>query len=178
MNFYLADTHYGHANILKYSKRPFSSVEEMNEAMITNHNAVVSDNDDVYFDGDFSYKGGDPVQYLKRLKGRKHLIIGSHDSGILSSPEARKYFVEIEQMIKVNDNGTKIVLFHCPIVEWEGYYNGVLHFYGHVHNNFQNPTTRYAYEMPNAYNIGVDIIGFTPKTLGQILEIYAHRKDY
>ena len=31
MTFYTADTHFGHANILKLCNRPFETIEEMNE---------------------------------------------------------------------------------------------------------------------------------------------------
>ena len=35
MNYYIADTHFGHENVLKFDKRPFRSVDEMDEVLIT-----------------------------------------------------------------------------------------------------------------------------------------------
>ena len=171
MNYYIADMHLGHDNIRRLSNRPFNSVEEMDKTLIDNWNKVITNDDDVYILGDFSYKGGDPVKYLKQLKGKKHLIVGNHDGCILKPKDnaARKCFVEIKDIVTVNDNGTQIVLCHYPIVEWNGYYRSTLHFYGHVHNTFRNETTVYASNMKNAYNVGADIIGFTPKTLQQII---------
>lgn len=57
------------------------------------------------------------------------------------------------------------------LVEWNGYYRNVLHFYGHIHNNFDNETNQYISKVKNAYNVGVDIIGFMPKPLKEILEM-------
>ena len=169
MNYYIADTHFGHDNIRRLSNRPFKTIEEMDRAIIDNWNSRVSDNDVVYILGDFSYKSEDPISYLKQLKGRKHLIIGNHDSRLLKNPACKKYFVEISDIKMVNDNGTQIVCCHYPMVEWNGYYRNVLHFYGHIHNNFDNETNQYISKVKNAYNVGVDIIGFMPRTLGEIL---------
>ena len=169
MNYYIADTHFGHDNIRRLSNRPFNSVEEMDKVLIDNWNSKVTSNDDVYILGDFSYKGEDPIEYLKKLNGRKHLIVGNHDNKLLKNPNCKKYFVEIVDMKMVDDNGTQIVLCHYPMVEWNGYYRNVLHFYGHVHNTYHNETTRYARDMKKAYNVGVDVIGFSPCTLAEIV---------
>ncbi len=130
MNYYIADTHFGHNNILRLSNRPFNTVEEMDKVIIDNWNSRVTDNDDV----------------------------------------CKKYFIEIVDMKMVDDNGTQIVCCHYPMVEWDGYYRDVLHFYGHIHNNFDNETNQYISKVQNAYNVGVDIIGFMPRTLKEILE--------
>jgi len=170
MKYYIADTHFGHENIIRLSNRPFQTVEEMDNVMIAKWNEKITENDDVYILGDFSYKGKDPIFYLSQLKGRKYLIIGNHDTKLLKNPDHRQYFEEINSILMVDDGGTQICCCHYPMVEWNGYYRNVLHFYGHVHNTFHNATTQYAAQMPRAFNVGADIIGFTPRTLKEILE--------
>lgn len=168
-NFYIADTHFGHDNIRKLSHRPFNSIEEMDKTIINNWNNKVKPNDDVYILGDFTYKGKDYKHYLKQLNGKKHLIIGNHDSRTVRESRGTNDFVEVKQMLEINDNGHRIVLCHYPLVEWNGYYRGTYHFYGHVHNNYHNKTTCYAKNMHNAFNVGVDIIGFVPCTFDEIV---------
>lgn len=78
--FFIADTHFGDAGILRYEKRPFSSVEEMDEAMIRAWNSVVSQEDLVFHLGDVSMYGQEKTkEILTRLKGEKVLILGNHD---------------------------------------------------------------------------------------------------
>lgn len=169
MNYYVADLHLGHENIIKLSKRPFSSVKEMDEFIINSWNQVVTDNDDVYILGDISFKAQNVDKYLNRLKGKKHLIAGNHDSRILKDRSLRKYFVEITNMKTIIDGNYRIVLCHYPLVEWDGYYRETYHFYGHIHNNFHNATTQYISSIKNAFNVGVDVIGFRPKTAKEII---------
>ena len=40
-NFYIADTHLGHKNILKYDNRPFFTTEEMDNELVERWNAAV-----------------------------------------------------------------------------------------------------------------------------------------
>ena len=47
--FFTSDLHIGHKNIIEYSHRPFSNIEEMNETLIDNWNKTVPE-DGIVFD--------------------------------------------------------------------------------------------------------------------------------
>ena len=75
MNYYISDLHFDHKNVIKFDNRPFSDVEEMNQALINNWNSVVQNNDTVYILGDFCWGKADRwMEILKQLKGQKVLI--------------------------------------------------------------------------------------------------------
>ena len=82
--FFIADTHYGHDNIIKFCNRPFLNVKEMNEALIKNWNSIVSENDEVYHLGDVAMKN--PLiakQFLESVNGKIYLIKGNHEQSPL-----------------------------------------------------------------------------------------------
>ena len=47
--YFMADSHFNHANIIYFCQRPFASVAEMNEALIAKWNARVGKGDTVPF---------------------------------------------------------------------------------------------------------------------------------
>ena len=74
-DFFIADTHFGDEQIIRYENRPFASVEKMDSTLIEKWNACVAAEDTVYVLGDFSVYGEDKNQeILTELKGRKILI--------------------------------------------------------------------------------------------------------
>ena len=79
MKRYISDLHIGHGNVLKFDQRPFFTLDEMHETIISNWNSVVNKNDDVYILGDFAWKNDIGLEVLKQLKGNKFLILGNHD---------------------------------------------------------------------------------------------------
>ena len=102
-----SDTHFNHANIIKYCNRPFSSVEEMNEPIIANWNKVVSQGDTVYHLGDFALGNKSLIpDFLERLNGHISFIMGNHDNlDIMKSFETpfRCETVSWEDVIKVGE---------------------------------------------------------------------------
>ncbi len=39
--YFISDPHFGHKNVLEFEKRPFSTVEEMDQAIIDNVNYTI-----------------------------------------------------------------------------------------------------------------------------------------
>jgi len=168
--FFMSDPHFGHANMLNFESlsRPFRDVNEMDAAMIHNWNEVVSEKDEVYILGDVSWH--DPertLEILKRLHGKKYLILGNHDTQIIKNQELRKEFVWIKDYHRLNIDGLKIILFHYPIQDWDCKFHGAIHLYGHVHSNRNKSML---YEIPGSYNVCADVNGLAPVSLKQIRE--------
>lgn len=168
MIFYTSDLHIGHSNIIKLNNRPFSSVEEMNNVIIRNYQETVSNNDDVYILGDVVFKFPDsPERLFSQLPGQKHLIIGNHDAKLAKG--CYKFFESIDDYAKITDKERKVILFHYPILEWDGYFKGSYHLYGHIHNNTDNYTYEIISKIPRAYNVGVDVNNYKPVTLDELI---------
>ncbi len=79
--FFTSDTHFNHANIIKFCNRPFKDVEQMNDVMIANWNSVIGKDDTVFHLGDFCLGGAaEWTKILDRLNGKIYLIMGNHGS--------------------------------------------------------------------------------------------------
>ena len=170
MNYYISDLHFGHKNVIEFSGRPFSNIEEMDNTLITNWNSVVGKDDNVYIVGDFCYENEKPAKwYLEQLKGKKHLLIGNHDTDIIENYiEFRKYFESINQMFVVKDENNYIVICHYPMCEWSGFNNGYYHFYGHIHNK-KNIAYGIMRNFDTAFNVGAEILDYTPRTFDEVI---------
>jgi calcineurin-like phosphoesterase family protein len=65
--------------------------------------------------------------------------------------------------MELTDNDRFLVLFHYPMLSWNRQYHGSYHLFGHVHNNsFKHPH-------PNAFNVSVEVINYTPITFDDLL---------
>jgi calcineurin-like phosphoesterase family protein len=166
MNYYTADQHWGHQNIIKLCDRPFTSKHEMDRHMIEQWNSTVTDEDTVYHLGDFGYKAS--VSYLEgimqELKGKIIFIKGNHDKMTLTADSRCDRFESVHDMLEIDDDGHHIVLFHYPILEWPRYYNGSYHLFGHVHGNII-PSRLH----PRQADVGVDVWD-RPVTFNQIFD--------
>ena len=132
--FFIGDTHFGHSNIIRYDGRPFSSVDEMNEALIANWNRVVRDRDTVYHLGDVSMLRPEKTRaILDRLNGKICLIRGNHERAA-EDKLCRDRFEWIKDYHFLSLNGgIQIALFHYALRVWNKAHHGAWHLYGHSH---------------------------------------------
>lgn len=107
-----SDTHFNHANIIKYCDRPFENPAAMNEALIEKWNSRVKVNDIIYHLGDV-YSGDKPgmINIMARLNGHKRLVLGNHD--VMSDGILHKYFEKVMMWRIFKDE--KLMLSHVPV---------------------------------------------------------------
>lgn len=169
MNFYIGDTHFGHQLVLRFDNRPFSDVKEMDRVMIQLWNSRVQKDDNVYIVGDFAYRNEKPEEwYLKQLNGHKYLIIGNHDKKLLSNEKAMGYLEAADKMMHVSDDGKQICICHFPLAEWNGFYRGALHIYGHIHNR-KDDAWEFMKTRTRAYNAGCMLHSYMPVSLRELI---------
>ena len=173
--FFTSDTHFNHANIIKFCNRPFKDVEQMNDVMIANWNSVISKDDTVFHLGDFCLgSAAEWTKILDRLNGKIYLIMGNHDlknirQGFISR------FEHVAMQMRIEIGKKRIYLCHYPFLCFEGSYkDDVWQLFGHVHTRRSNSgidAGRLQYLYPTQYDVGVDNNNFTPVSFGQVKRI-------
>ena len=119
MIYYTADTHFGHANVVKMCERPYPDVEAMNEAMIAAGTERVHGNDTIYIIGDMFFRCADPESILKQLKGKKRLIVGNHDGSWMGKVDLSRYFLSVDNFLEISDGAHGLTLCHYPMLTWK-----------------------------------------------------------
>ena len=105
MIYFTADTHFGHENVIRFCSRPFSCAAEMDEALIENWNSRVKGNDTVYVLGDMFFRSVNFEEILKRLKGKKRLIVGNHDGSWMTKADINGFMpVTFDELVENNRN--------------------------------------------------------------------------
>jgi len=165
MIFYTSDLHLAHSNIIKLCNRPFADVNEMNNSLIANWNSRITNNDTVYIVGDLYFRAENPESLIVQLKGKKHLIIGNHDSTWIKKVDVAKYFKSVERMIVFGNGKCKVTLCHYPMMSFEGDY--LIH--GHIHNNKNANYWPLLSKMENALNASVEVNEYSPVTFEELI---------
>lgn len=186
--FFISDLHFGHRNALAFDNRPFKTIEEHDEFLISKWNEAVGIDDDVWILGDISWYGATKtIEIYSQLNGTKHLCVGNHDNKLLRSQNVRNLFVEIVPYKELSYGDKGIVLCHYPIPCFNNHYYGWYHLYGHVHTGFEwNMMEHMKYEMEylydhkcNMFNVGcmIPYMTYRPRTLDEIISLGSVTQD-
>lgn len=170
MRYFWSDTHFNHANILNYTERPWSSLDDMNWILIENYNSVVASEDECFFIGDMCMgQIEQTLPLLGELFGRKHLILGNHDRPFPTGKNLDRWFskynryfesIKLHDVITIDDR--PVVLNHFPYlaskrdadrkIKYEQFYpvdDGEWLIHGHIHSSEWLSSER-------ALHVGVD----------------------
>lgn len=158
MDYFISDTHFNHSNIIKYSNRPFKTVDEMNKTLINNWNNRVKKIDRVFFLGDFCLGGKDIIyDFAKQLNGKIIMIKGNHERNNNEIYTNANFAVISPFPILYNE---KIILSHKPINNLN---EGMINIHGHIHD--------LKYGDKNHHCVSVEQTNYKPVTLEEALKI-------
>ena len=172
--FFTADHHFGHENIIKYTNRPFSSTDEMDEEMIRRWNEIVGPADTVYHLGDFTLFGHQYAElFFSKLNGIIKVLSYPwhhdgrwiHKGGIFSKTPALVTHSPPVVALEFPEYGDgrysqAIVLCHYPFAVWDRKHYGAWHLHGHSHGTYQADGA--------ILDVGVDCHNFYPVSLERV----------
>lgn len=155
-----------------YEPRGFSSIEEMNEAIVERWNEVVGVEDEVWNLGDFALVDANAaVSYIQRLNGHIKWIAGNHDQPTkivtITSSCPNVEFAGYAAAIKVHK--FNFYLSHYPTLTGNmddtGLRHRVISLHGHTHQktNFLYP------DNPFMYHAGVDSHNCYPVNIEEVI---------
>ena len=138
--YIISDTHFEDEDCFKMDKHWIAPDEQLK--ILTK---LVHKNDTLVHLGDVGN-----LEYMKKIKGHKVLIMGNHDTGVSKYKEVFDEVYEGPLMI-----GEKILLSHEPILglDW------CLNIHGHDHANSIHDEFH--------LNLAANVCGFTPISLGE-----------
>ncbi len=176
--WFTADTHFGHANIIKHCRRPFSSVEERDETLVRNINARVAATDTLYHLGDFAFRGKDPAEYRGRIRCRSIvLVLGNHDPQTLDGgvkPAFAAHFRSVHSLLRIKVEVASapqlIVLCHYAMRIWDRAHYGSWHLFGHSHGGLPDE------QAVRSWDVGVDRNAFAPLNVDEVAAIMARKQ--
>jgi calcineurin-like phosphoesterase family protein len=171
LKFAISDLHLFHNNILKFTNRPYSSLDEMHQDIVDEWNDVIPKGAVVYHLGDLSFLKAKKMEdqkplyeILNRLNGTIVFLKGNHDysnywkhhkeaveAGLLKNG---RYFEDSpykEVRVRCEKIKTKFVMCHYPIISWNMQHHGSIHIHGHCHNSLNHNLGR-------AMDVGLDAL--------------------
>jgi calcineurin-like phosphoesterase family protein len=184
-----SDEHYGHANIIGYSGRPFRDLDHMHEELVRRHNERVKPEDLVIHLGDFSIRECFAAVYLPKLNGRHALVAGNHDAchprwsrrNVGAHDRYLGYgFIWVREELRLYrpEHGLTLLLHHMPYsdpvkvekyADWRPQDHGSWLLHGHVHEAWKVSGRQ--------LNVGVDQWGWAPVSLAEVCEYIRIREE-
>ena len=171
--FITSDWHFCHNKEFLYVPRGFNNEYDMNNAIINNHNSIITQDDDIYCLGDVMLSNGEiGLECLKQLNGKIHIIIGNHDTdNKIEMYKTCPNVVEVCAAARLRYKGYHFFLSHYPCL-CGNYDDGkylkqhMINLCGHVHT--QDPF--YDWDKGIIFHCEIDTNNCYPWLLDDIIE--------
>lgn len=173
---YTSDSHFGHANIIKYTGRPFDDIYEMDIVMLGRLREAEASGAQIVHMGDVSFDLRRVVETLGWLeRPQDHtLVIGNHDRYRQQREIYHSCFGRIigtrntwkTHSAIIHDGNSQILISHRPQEEIYGCQYNV---YGHMHSRSLRSEVH--------LNACVELHDYRPVTLGELIATNIERPE-
>lgn len=164
--YLVSDHHFGHGNIIEYCDRPFTSIGEMDTAMLDRYYETVEPDDVLVHLGDVAMDMQDGRETIERFGqlGGDLLVRGNHDVGLAADDAP---FPVVDACI-LEHRDYRFYCVHRPEDvpdDWGGW---VIH--GHHHNN---DLERYPFVAADEQrvNVGAEVLDYRPISLETLVDV-------
>ena len=147
--WFMSDLHYNHENVIKFNRRPFENVKEMNWHIEQELITKVGPGDILFDMGDLFWKTDETtMKNVISLASPKewYKILGNHDNyNVYRKSYIGTLFTLLSDILEINvdheGRNYKLTLCHYPMISWNGKARGTLMIHGHCHGNIDNIDT-------------------------------------
>lgn len=179
MEWFTSDWHLGHRNIISLGGRSqFSSIEEMNNAIIYNMLSVMKRKDSLYFLGDLAFNRDLILPTLKLFKEKQikfFWIVGNHD--MKCKMEKFSDLCEKIELTHIFKKDKKTIhLSHFPMRLWHRSFDNTYHLYGHVHT-FSKEKPMMDEPYGKSMNVNLEFHNYMPYSFDEIVAIMNNKPD-
>lgn len=177
MKWFTSDWHLGHENVMRFSDRPFGSINEMNEKIINNMLEACQPGDELFFLGDLAWRRYAFDAFFERWPKNVnfHWILGNHDK---NWQPFKKQCASIGDMkkTKIGDNNV-VIMCHYPMLTWDRSHYNSWQLFGHHHQ--QSHGTAELDKMTNGkmLNVNLEWNDFKPYSETDIIRIMRTKPD-
>lgn len=147
--WFMSDLHYNHENVIKFNRRPFENVKEMNWHIEQELITKVGPGDILFDMGDLFWKTDETtMKNVISLACPKewYKILGNHDNyNVYRKSYIGTLFTLLSDILEINvdheGRNYRLTLCHYPMISWNGKARGTLMIHGHCHGNIDNINT-------------------------------------
>ena len=174
--WFTSDLHLNHNREFVYKPRGFNCIEDMNEAIFRTWKEQVKDSDIVYILGDLGLNitENQLKEYVERLNGDIHIILGNHDTpNRIKVYEQCSNVSEITYAKMLKYKGHKFYLSHYPSLVSNNRGQPLINLCGHTHT--KNPLEHWS--LGNIIHVELDAWNMKLVNIDEVLEFTRNKNN-
>jgi len=156
---FCADTHLGHANVIKHDPRPFENIQHHDRVVLDSFRALPTGNE-LWVLGDVAFTKQAMEDFFAATSHLQvFLIRGNHDDALAWKQRAKFHAAYESHYVKrqLGEETIKLYLSHYSHRTWRNSCHGSYHLFGHSHGALES--------VGRSMDVGINCLNYAPISL-------------